>query len=487
MGEVQGTTGILRLTPGLLIVAGASIGLLMGMAFYLDLMYLLSIPIILAVLYVAIYYTESLFLAIVFFTPLSINIEEYTDQFGLFVPTEPLLFGLMLLLVFYELKTNLINQRFLRHPIVLILIGYLAWLIICSITSTHPLISFKSILSRLWFIIPVFFFGQVLLFKEKAISRFFWLLTLGTSIVILFTLLNHASYAFGEKESHWVMSPFYKDHTIYGAAVALVVPFPIMLFLMKKQSALLSFILGLLFLIIMLGLYFSYTRAAWLSVFGATTILALVIFKVRFNVVFALGLLALITLVWKRDDIQMELARNKTEHTTEAFDERLQSAANVTTDASNLERINRWSCALEMFKERPVFGFGPGTYSFEYARFQEPENLTIISTNFGDMGNAHSEYLSALSETGILGFILFIAFIASVFYYLIVFIQRARTINSPYFILGCGMLFSMSTYFIHAFLNNFLDTDKAAVPIYGMIAILFVLNNRLSAQPDGRV
>jgi len=42
-------------------------------------------------------------------------------------------------------------------------------------------------------------------------------------------------------------------------------------------------------------------------------------------------------------------------------------------------------------------------------------------------------------------------------------------------------LFSMSTYFIHAFLNNFLDTDKAAVPIYGMIAILFVLNKRLSA------
>ena len=487
MGEVQGTTGILRLTPGLLIVAGASIGLLMGMAFYLDWMYLLSIPIILAVLYVAVYHSALLFLAIVFFTPLSINIEEYTDQFGLFVPTEPLLFGLMLLLVFYELKTNLINQRFLRHPIVLILIGYLAWLVICSITSTHPVVSFKSILSRLWFIIPVFFFGPVLLFKDHAISRFFWLLTIGTALVIVFTLLNHAGYGFGEKESHWVMSPFYKDHTIYGAAVALVVPFPVMLFLMKKQSALMSFILGLLFLVIMLGLYFSYTRAAWLSVFGATTVLALVIFKVRFNVVFALGLLALITLVWKRDDIQMELARNKTEHTTEAFDERLQSAANVTTDASNLERINRWSCAVEMFKERPVFGFGPATYSFEYARFQEPENLTIISTNFGDMGNAHSEYLSALSETGVVGFILFIAFIASVFYYLIVFIQRARTINSPYFILGCGMLFSMSTYFIHAFLNNFLDTDKAAVPIYGMIAILFVLNNRLSAQPDGRV
>jgi O-antigen ligase len=103
------------------------------------------------------------------------------------------------------------------------------------------------------------------------------------------------------------------------------------------------------------------------------------------------------------------------------------------------------------------------------------------------MGNAHSEYLSALSETGLLGFILFIAFVVSIFYYLVVFIQRVRTINRSYFILGCGMLFSISTYFIHAFLNNFLDTDKAAVPIYGMIAVLFVLNKRLSAQPNGRV
>jgi O-antigen ligase len=343
------------------------------------------------------------------------------------------------------------------------------------------------LISRLWFIIPVLFFGPVLLKREHAITSFFWLLTIGTVLVILFTIVNHASYGFGEKESHWVMSPFYKDHTIYGAAVALVVPFPIMLFLMKKQTPLYSFILGVLFLIILLGLYFSYTRAAWLSVLGAFSILLLVLFKVRFNYVLLVGVLALSVLFWKQDAIQMELARNKTEHTTEAFDERLQSAANVTTDASNLERINRWSCAIEMFKDRPVFGFGPGTYAFEYARFQEPENLTIISTNFGDMGNAHSEYLSALSETGLLGFILFVLFIASVFYYLITFIQKARILNNTYFIIGCGMLFSISTYFIHAFLNNFLDTDKAAVPIFGMIAILFILNNRLSTQPNGRI
>jgi len=116
------------------------------------------------------------------------------------------------------------------------------------------------------------------------------------------------------------------------------------------------------------------------------------------------------------DSIQMELARNKSEHTTEEFGKRLESAANVTTDASNLERLNRWSCALQMFEERPIFGFGPGTYAFQYARFQEPEKITIISTNFGDAGNAHSEYLGPLSEMGVFGLLSMIFIVSAIFY-----------------------------------------------------------------------
>ncbi len=54
---------------------------------------------------------------------------------------------------------------------------------------------------------------------------------------------------------------------------------------------------------------------------------------------------------------------------------------NISSDASNLERINRWDCAISMFKERPFFGYGPGTYMFQYAKYQLKKNRTIISTN----------------------------------------------------------------------------------------------------------
>lgn len=299
--------------------------------------------------------------------------------------------------------------------------------------------------------------------------------------------MNHAGYNFGEKESHWVMSPFYKDHTIYGAAVALVTPFPVMLFFSKRQSALSSAVLITLLIIILVGLYFSYTRAAWLSVLGAAGVFALVYFRVHFRWILLGLLVSAVVYIKFGDRIQMELARNKVEHTTESFDDRLKSATNVTTDASNLERINRWACAIEMFKERPVFGFGLGTYAFEYARFQEPENLTIISTNFGDMGNAHSEYLSALSETGFVGLLLLLGFIATGFYYLIQLIQRSRQIDRQVFVVSSGILFSLSTYFIHAFLNNFLDTDKAAIPVFTMFALVLILERFLPLQPKRRV
>jgi O-antigen ligase len=163
----------------------------------------------------------------------------------------------------------------------------------------------------------------------------------------------------------------------------------------------------------------------------------------------------------------------------------MQSAGNVTTDASNLERINRWSCAIEMFKERPVFGFGPGTYSFEYARFQRPENLTIISTNFGDLGNAHSEYLSTLSEMGLPGILFFIAFVISIFYTSIQLYYQTSPSETRLRILLMTIILSLSTYFIHAFLNNFLDTDKAAVPIFALCAIVvsLKLKRQLSTNP----
>ena len=465
-----------------LVIGAIGLATLFGLLNFMKLEYLGLFPVALLFIYLAIFESEKFFLSIAFLTPLSVNIEEYTDSFGLFLPTEPLLFGLMIFFLFLQIRIPFLDKRIWRNPIVICVLIYLFWLIISSITSTDPIVSFKSILARLWFIIPLLFFGTHFFKKHENRVVFLWLFIVSCSLVVCFTLIHHSIYSFGEEEGHWVMWPFFKDHTIYGATIALCLPISLALLNQKGSPPLSKAVLILLNSILIIGLIFSYTRAAWLSVFCAGIIGLLVYFKVNFKVLLGLGLVMGFVIYGQWDNIQLVLSKNKHEHTTEAFEEKIQSAANVTTDASNLERINRWDCAYQMFKKRPVLGFGPGTYAFEYAPFQDPENQTIISTNFGDMGNAHSEYLSALSESGIVGLLLFISIVASIFICAIKLYYKTPSQENDIKLLIMGIIISLSTYFIHAFLNNYLDTDKAAVPIWSMCAMIIAMSLKANDQ-----
>lgn len=458
---------------GALFIAASCYGI------WTDTWWLYLVPYALLVLYVAIFYTEFTFFFILAATPLSVNIEEYVDGFGLFLPTEPLLFGTMVLLLLQSMKTKVFPSYTWHSPIVWCVIIYLIWMFFTSIVSSAPIVSFKFLLARLWFIVPVLLYGSNVFIDPKKIRIFLWLFLSGMVVVMLYTVIQHASYRFGERESHWVMWPFFKDHTIYGALVALIVPLIVAFYFSKKHTPLVQFILIGFFFINLLALYFSYTRAAWLSVVLALGIWALIHFKVRFSFIAGILVIAGITIWASWTDIQQSLARNKYEHTTEDFGERFQSATNVTTDASNLERINRWSCALAMFNERPIMGFGPGTYSFEYARFQQPENLTIISTNFGNGGNAHSEYLGPLAEMGFMGLVLTLAIVFAIFLQGIRLYHSFPEEDRELKVLVLGMVLALSTYFIHGLLNNYLDTDKAAVPIWTMCAIFIAMEERL--------
>lgn len=434
-------------------------------------------------MYFAIFHTNSAFLALAFFAPLSVNIEEWTKGFGLFIPTEPILFGLLILIILQQINGSKPIKDFVwKHPIVLAVFFYLGWTLISTISSTHPVASAKFLLVKLWFVVPVLLFGPTVFKNSENRTRFIWLLLFGMCIAICYTVFRHAGYNFAEKEGHWVMWPFFKDHTIYGSAIAFVLPVSVGLYLHKQHSLPVRMLLIGLLLIVLVGLYFSSTRAAWLSVVAALGVWALIRWKIKFSWLLGLGLFIGSIVFFSWDTIQMEMARNDQEHTTEDFGEKIQSAANVTTDASNLERLNRWACAIEMFKERPIMGFGPGTYAFEYARFQHSDDLTIISTSNGDMGNAHSEYLGPLAEMGILGLVSILLIVVAIFYKGIKLYHKWPEEDRANRILILSIVLSLVTYFVHGLLNNYLDTDKASVPIWGVCAILIAMEYQLNVQ-----
>lgn len=434
-----------------------------------------AVPVALLLMYTAFYHFDKLFLFVVFFTPLSINIEEFVSaNVGLFLPTEPILFGMLLLILFNQLRRNQFARRFLAHPVTLIFIAQFVWILLTAITSTHVDVSFKFLLTKLWFIIPIYFYGVIFFQQERNIYRFVYLFVAALSLVVVYTLFNHALNGFDEESGHWVMFPFFKDHTSYGAILALVYPVLFGLLFSKKHGPLIRLTLLFLIVLIGLGIFMSYTRAAWLSLVGALLVYLLIRFKIHFRYLAVIGLAGIMYAAFSWTEIMHNLERNRSEHATENLDERIESIANISTDASNLERLNRWGSAIRMWQERPILGWGPGTYAMEYAPFQLASGKTIISTNSGNMGNAHSEYLGPLSEQGLLGMLLMIALVGFIIYTGIMLYIRMPQIEMRLIMLT--MLLGLITYFAHGILNNYLDTDKATIPVWGFTAIIVMLD-----------
>jgi O-antigen ligase len=291
--------------------------------------------------------------------------------------------------------------------------------------------------------------------------------------VIIYTITRHAQFGFDKDSAHWVMEPLFKDHTSYGAVLAMFFPIVLALLAQRNMNLLMRVLLTIGFVVLTAGIVLSYTRAAWISIIGAAAILAVMLLRIQLRHLLLGASIAGGVLILGWDDIVMSLEQNKQE-SSDDLNEHVSSISNVSSDASNLERLNRWNCAFELFKERPIMGWGPGTYQFVYAPFQRAKDRTIISTNQGDGGNAHSEYLGPLCEQGVLGTFWVLALLYGITHlaFRLFYSLQERDLK----LLIAGAYLGLMTYFIHGVLNNYLDTDKASIPFWGFIAILVAVD-----------
>ena len=426
-------------------------------------------------LYLLVYKTELFFYLIAFTIPLSVELQEIAPGLdnGFSLPSELMLATLMLLFLFKILTDRNYPAPIRKHSITLAVLFYLFWIFLTALTSTMPVVSFKFLLAKLWFIIPAyFFFAQLLHRKISTAITFFLSYASGLLIVVLITTYKHLAMADIRKVAYWIMSPYYNDHTAYGVVLAFfvmilaVIPF---IKRLPKWQRIYSF---LLLIPTLVGLYLSYSRAAWLSVIVAIGMAGLLLFKIRMRTVALVSVIFIGLFFAFKADIVNQLNRNTQESASDNFGKHVQSMTNITSDASNVERLNRWIAVWGMFNEKPFLGFGPGTYQFQYAKYQKPAYRTIITTNAGTGGNAHSEYLGPLAESGILGTVSVLVLLFAVFGTGIHAYRKAQ--NQELKMLLLLAVLALTTYYFHGILNNFLDTEKLAVPVFGAMAVITV-------------
>jgi O-antigen ligase len=454
-------------------ITGLLFVVLNGILMYYEIFYLPALPVVLALMWMVFTRLDRIIYLIVFFVPLSIPLSEIIRDtgFDMYLPTEPLLAGAMILYFLKYLMGERVDIRILRHPVTLAIYFNIAWIFITTLTSTMPLVSVKFLTARLWFIISFYILLAQIFREPKRIRQYLWAYIIPFTLIIFYVLIKHSSYGLNNQmASHWVVQPFYNDHTSYGAVLAMLLPALIGLyFSYRRMDSGQSILFILLLLLFIAATVFSYTRAAWVSLVGVLGIWVLIRLKIKIQFVIAGFLILAGVFLSFRTEIMMRLEQN-TQTSSGEFTEHIQSIYNVRNDASNLERINRWNSALRMWEEKPVFGWGPGTYMFKYAPFQASHDKTSISTNAGTRGNAHSEYLGPLSESGVLGMAsIILVFLVTIYTGLRVYFRsKTREVR----VLSLAILLGLITYYIHGILNNFLDTDKASALVWGFTAIL---------------
>ena len=430
------------------------------------------LPVLLFVMLLAFFALDKLILFIVFLTPLSVNLTDIGLGVGLTLPTDPLLFGVLLIFILKLFAEQKFDKGVANHPVTLAIIINLTWIAVTTITSEMPLVSFKYLVSRLWYV-TAFFFVMTQLFRDFKNIKLFLAMYLTAFIgIICYTIIHHGLFGFTEQAAHWVMSPFFNDHTSYGAALAMFYPLLIALTFSSNYSRSWKLLFFGILLLFSVALVLSYTRAAWVSLIGALGVYLVMRFRVRFTTLLVIGSVFLVGLFLSWESIIMKLEKNRQDSSAE-LTEHVQSITNISTDASNLERLNRRSAAWRMFKERPFVGWGPGTYMFQYAPFQLSDEKTRISTNAGDGGNAHSEYIGPLSESGVFGTLSLLLVIFCVVYYSVTLYPRIK--NKEHRLVMVNLFLGLVTYLIHGLLNNFLDTDKASAPFWGFIAAIVAI------------
>ncbi len=438
-----------------------------------DIYLVFAFPIVLGVLLLYLFSLDKILLLISFLVPLSINLENIDAGLSISLPSEPLLFAVLLLFVSKLLYERNYDKKIATHRISIVIYIMLLWMLITTFTSELPLVSVKYLISRLWFVVPFFFVAALVFKKLKNIHWFIWLYISSLIIVIGYTIVRHAGFGFSDDSAHWVMSPLYNDHTAYGAALAmyliLVVGYMFYPGLKPTKRLTIFIVSGILILAIILSL----SRAAWISIAAALGVLAIVIFRIKLRwIILTVASLIFVFITFQHEIIDL-LEKNKQDSSTDLV-EHVQSISNISSDASNLERINRWQAAFRLFDERPILGWGPGTYQFVYGPLQRSKEKTIISTNSGDRGNAHSEYIGPLSEMGFPGMIIVFFLVGTMIYTGIKTFNRARTNEVK--VITMATTLALVSYFVHGLLNNFLDTDKLSIPVWGCAAILVVMD-----------
>ena len=412
---------------------------------------------------------KRLYLALFLFIPLSM--EVYLPMgLGTDLPTEQfmwILTGLGIVLFLYSWKK--IPAVYIFHPISLLLLAVLGWILVTTVSSQIFFQSLKYFFARFWYIVSLFFMTLYFIRTPSDIRQVFRYFFAGLFFSVFVILVRHAMVGFSYEEVNFVLWPFYRNHVNYACLLAISVPY-FYWFMMMTSSTIKRRILQGLFLVLLVALYLTYTRAA----IGATVACPIFYIIIKKRLVIPgliVGLVAVVIMSMSVIQKYKYLAYAPNYATTIQhfnFDDVL-SATYQLEDLSTMERLYRWVAGYNMIKERPMLGFGPSNFYESYRPYTVESFTTYVSDN-PERSGIHNYYLMLVVEQGFPGLLIFIALI---FYAFFIGERLYHRLEDPFerrLILAA--LGSICITLIISLMNDMLETDKVGTLFLFSLALI---------------
>ncbi|MHB2153938.1 O-antigen ligase family protein [Calditrichota bacterium GD2] len=144
--------------------------------------------------------------------------------------------------------------------------------------------------------------------------------------------------------------------------------------------------------------------------------------------------------------------------------------------ASADARLLIWRISFNMIKDHPIIGIGLGNFAVKYMNYQEeffknPANIDIWANVAGNVNHAHNEFLQILVETGIIGLLLFLAFL--LFTYQKTFhLIRSNKLNNEDRLIIIGSISAISSILVLSFFGFFLYFPYLTIFFIAYLAII---------------
>jgi O-antigen ligase len=417
------------------------------------------------------------------FAVLPFSIEYYFEGAGLGtdIPSEPI----MILLTGIGLAAGLQRKFALplvywKNPITLLLFLHVFWIGVAAIHSTYPMISFKFLAAKIWYIIPFFVLPLFIARDASDFEKAYRVLYVFLYVSITIVLIRHAFEGFTFAASYEVVRPFFRNHVNYAAISVVCLPFVWAFYRINRLEAKTNLWMGIVLVTFIIGIYFSFTRAAILSMLIALVAGYIITKKwvkhaLAISVFAGTVLVVLLSFNNRFMDFTPEFERTIT-HTE--FDNLLEATYKLE-DISSMERVYRWMAGIEMIRNQFWLGFGPGTFYSNYKSYSISSFQTYVSAN-PEKSGIHNYFLMTWVEQGLIGFLIFLA----ICLYLLVEGERLYhqcTQNRDKLLIMATTL-SLIIIFAMCLINDLIETDKVG-PFFFLNAAILVYYSSKYGNP----